>query len=248
MVAALMQPYFFPYIGYFQLLSACDRFIVLDHVQYIRRGWMNRNRILVNGRPHWITMPVAHDDHRLPINRRRYLIGDHRAQQLRRRIAGSYRRAPFFEDAMAVVEEALGCGNDNVAAYNTHLLGCVARRLGIHTPVRMASSFAPSNVAGQDLVLDLCQQAGATAYINPIGGLDLYDPAAFERRGVTLQFLQPELQPYAQFGGAPVSSLSIIDVMMFNTTTAIQGMLRRYTLIAGRPCSTSKAPSRKVLS
>jgi len=243
MVVAIMQPYFFPYIGYFQLMAACDLFIVMDHVQYIRGGWVNRNRILVNGRPRWLTMPVADDDYRLPINRRHYLLGDRRALQLRRRIVGAYQRAPHFEPAMAVVDEALTNADDNVAAYNTRLLGCVARRLGIHTPVRRGSEFMPSGVSGQDLVIDICRQVSATAYINAPGGIGLYNPAAFLRGGLTLHFVQPHLHPYRQFGAAPVNSLSIIDVMMFNDTDVIRTMLRHYSLIAGRAGGSAEVVS-----
>jgi hypothetical protein len=234
MVVAVMQPYFFPYIGYFQLMAACDVFVVLDDVQYIRGGWVNRNRILVNGGPQWITMPVAKADRHHAINKRNYLPDDRLARRLRPRIVGAYRGAPFFDDTMQVVDAVLGCGEANVAAFNTHLLRCVARRLGVDTPVRLASAISrPESLGGQEMVLDLCKRLGASSYVNPIGGLQLYDPARFSQESLTLRFLRSCAPAYPQFRAAPVQALSIIDVMMFNDIEAVRHMLEAYRLLQG---------------
>jgi hypothetical protein len=234
MVVAVMQPYFFPYIGYFQLMAACDVFVVADDVQYISGGWVNRNRILVDGWPQWVTMPVAKADHRLPINERQYLLDDRLARRVRRRIEGAYRAAPFFNDTMPIVDAALDCRETNVAVFNTHLLGCVARRLGVDTPVRLASRMASrKSLAGVERVLDLCAQLGASGYLNSIGGLQLYDPARFSQAGLTLRFLRSCAPSYAQFGATPLQSLSIIDVLMFNGLETIRHMLQAYRLLAG---------------
>jgi hypothetical protein len=244
MVVAIMQPYFFPYIGYFQLMAACDLFIVRDDVQYIQGGWINRNRILVANDAHWITMPVADADHRQPINQRAYLLDDRLAQRVRRQIVAAYRGAPYFDDTIRLVDEALGCRIANVAAFNTHLLHCVAQRLGIDTPLQAASTLrTDDSLAGQDAVIDICLQLGATRYINPIGGVELYDAASFARRGVNLRFLECTAAAYAQFGAAPVPSLSVIDVMMFNDTAAVRHMLEAYRLVADR---SARSAAREV--
>ena len=234
MIVAIMQPYFFPYLGYFQLMSACDTFVIFDNVQYIRRGWVNRNRILVNGRPQWLTMPVADASHRLPINRREYLLDDRLAQRVRRRIVGAYRNAPFFERTLALVDEILACRKTNVAVFNTNLVRRVGRELGVQPPVRLASELPErGSFAGQDLVIDICRQFGGSAYINPIGGVGLYDPELFSRRSLALHFLHPYLPAYPQFGETPVTSLSILDVLMFNDCEAIGRMLQGYRVAPG---------------
>ena len=238
MFISIMQPYFFPYIGYFQLMASCDVFVVFDDVQYIQRGWVNRNRILVNGMPQWITLPVAKADHHLPINRRVYLLEDPLTRRVRRRIEGAYRDAPYFEETMKVVDEVFGCRDANVAAFNTHLLLRIADRLGITTPVRLASAVRKcSTLSGQELVVGICASLGASGYINPIGGIGLYQPDRFRQQGLNLRFLQPRATSYSQFGSPHVGSLSIIDVMMFNDVAATKRILSAYELIVG-PTST----------
>ena len=242
MSVSIMQPYFFPYIGYFQLMATCDVFVVRDDVQYIQHGWVNRNRILVNGDAQWITLPVAKADHRLPINRREYLLEDPLSQRVRRRIEGAYRGAPHFEETMEIFDEAFGRSKGNVAVFNTHLLSRVAERLGITTPMLFASDVDRcESLSGQGLVVDICASLGASGYINPIGGIDLYTPDRFRRQGLTLQFLQPCAPHYPQFGSPHVASLSIIDVMMFNDMSTVKRMLSAYRLIAGRTDTTGSA-------
>ncbi len=242
MFVSMMQPYFFPYIGYFQLMASCDVFVVRDDVQYIQSGWVNRNRILVDGEAQWVTLPVARADHRLPINRREYLLKDPLSQRVRRRIEGAYRGAPHFEETMRIFDEAFGCSNGNVAVFNTHLLRCVAERLGITTPMRLASDIDTHQaLAGQESVVHICARLGASGYINPIGGIDLYEPDRFRRQGLTLQFLQPCAPEYRQFDSSHVASLSIIDVMMFNDMPTVKRMLSAYRFIAGPTDTTGSA-------
>jgi hypothetical protein len=241
MIAAIMQPYFFPYIAYFQLMAACDVFVVRDDVQYIKGGWVNRNRILVEGRPQWLTLPVAHADHQLPINRRQYLLDRPTATKLRRRLVAAYEHAPHFSETIAVVDAALEFCDSNVARFNTHLLTSVALRLGIDTPTRFASSIVGERQAGgQQAVIEICSNLGASGYVNPIGGVGLYDPVCFESRGITLRFLRSSVAEYPQFGALPVPSLSVIDVMMFNSLRSIKEMLTACDLIAGRSEKTAR--------
>jgi hypothetical protein len=232
MRVACMQPYFYPYIGYFQLLAACDVFVIADDVQYIQRGWVNRNRILVNGGAAWITLPVARAGHALPIHCREYLPDHRLAKRVRRSIAGAYRWAPHFAATMTLVDEVFDCREVNVAAFNTHLLARVAARLSIATPIRLASSMPCGRLAGQARVVDVCRRVGATTYLNPSGGVGLYDPATFSGEGIELRFLQSSVREYEQFGAPFVPSLSIIDVLMFNDVGTVRDMLREYRLVA----------------
>lgn len=227
-----MQPYLFPYIGYLQLMAACDLFVIRDNVQYAKQTWVNRNRILINGAPQWLTVPVAGADFNLSIAARTYLFDRHHPQRLLRRISGAYRHAPYFPEAYRLVEEIMQFPESNVAAFNTNLLRKLAKALGIRTPVVIASHFErPSGLDGQDRVLDICAQLGASAYTNPIGGLALYQPECFARRGLELMFLQSRARAYCQFDNPFVPSLSIVDVLMFNDIASTRAMLGEFRLI-----------------
>jgi hypothetical protein len=245
MIVSIMQPYFFPYIGYFQLMSACEVFVVFDDAQYIQRGWVNRNRILIKGSPQWVTLPVNYADHRWPINRRDYLLQDGvQPQKLLRRIAGAYQGAPHFRETMELVSEILSFPDPNVAAFNVNLLRRTAAFIGIPTPLLMASELEKDNsLAGQDIVTDICSRLGAARYINPIGGADLYDDGFFAAKGIELRFLRSCAPVYAQFGSAPQASLSIIDALMFNGAKATAAMLPEHRLITRQEArATNDAP------
>jgi hypothetical protein len=234
-IVSIMQPYFFPYLGYFQLVHAADAFVAYDTAQYSRGGWINRNRILGADGPAWFTLPVAHDDISLPIDQRHYADpgGDAR-QRLLRKLDNQYRRAPRFRAAMDLLEPLLLNRETNVAAYNLHALRGVCAHLGITTRIEPASALPPTaGLRGTDAVLGLCRQFGADTYVNSIGGTGLYSPEAFARQGLALRFLRSEATPYPQFGGEPVAALSIIDVLMFNDPARIATMLGQYRLVEG---------------
>ncbi|MDD4914442.1 MAG: WbqC family protein [Methylococcales bacterium] len=227
-----MQPYLFPYIGYFQLLSACDLFIVYDDVQYIQGGWVNRNRILINGQAQWITLPVAKADYRLPINQRCYQPENRLAQGLRRRIIGAYATAPYFDKVMPLIDEILAYEDVNVARFNTHQLLKIADFIDINTPMIMSSAIGkPPGLSGQERVIAICKASKADRYINPIGGVGLYRPERFRESGLDLKFIKSTVSGYRQFGDSPIGSLSIIDVMMFNDPASINAMLSQYQLL-----------------
>jgi hypothetical protein len=233
-IAGAMQPYFFPYLGYFQLIRACDVFVAFADVQFMQGGWVNRNRVLSDHRPLWFTLPVASDAIGLPISARRYADGDGRVRARLLRTLHNYRRAPHFDAAMAVIEPLLANPEDNVAAYNTHLLRALSAHLGIGTRILTASDLPPfADLRGEARVIAMCQALGASTYVNSIGGVSLYSREAFARAGIELRFLRSEVGPYPQFGREHVASLSIIDVLMFNDAASIRRMLDQYTLVDG---------------
>jgi hypothetical protein len=232
MKVSIMQPYFFPYIGYFQLMSACDTFVVFDDAQYIRRGWVNRNRILVNGGPKWVTLPVAAAARGQTIAQRQYLLHHRLTQRLRRRLVAAYERAPYFKATMQLVNDVLATDVTGVAAFNAALLVRVASQLDIRTPILVASAIPGARaLTGEALVIETCRNLGASGYVNPIGGHHLYRPSHFADAGLTLQFLQSEAPEYRQFGARHVPALSIIDVLMFNDVTDVGPMLASFRLI-----------------
>jgi hypothetical protein len=235
---AIMQPYFFPYLGYFQLIAASDAFLVLDDAKYAKHAWINRNRLLLDGAPHWFTLPVATASHLAPINARRFRSGRGDRERVLAQLENAYRRAPRFAETFALVEGILADAEDNVAAFNTRQLRTLAQVLGIATPILVASELPdPPAGAGQERVLALCERLGADRYVNSIGGVALYAADAFAARGIELRFLQSQAPAYAQLGAPFVPALSIIDVLMFNDVATVRGMLEQFTLLRAAPAA-----------
>ena len=218
---AIMQPYFFPYIGYFQLIHAVDLFIVYDNIKYTKKGWINRNRILRHGKEAFFTLPLKGDSDSLDV-RDRELAAALDRDTLLGQITEASRRAPHFEQAFPVVEQAIRHDDRNLFGFLYHSLATVCRYLGIRTPFSISSGIPiDHSLRGQDRVLALCEAAGASVYVNPIGGTELYSRPAFGARNIELKFLKSGPFEYRQLGDAFVPWLSIIDVMMFNPVQAI---------------------------
>lgn len=226
MITAIMQPYLFPYLGYFQLINLSEKFILYDDVQYIKNGWINRNRMLVNNASAWFTLSVRHADHKLAICERQWNDAPKETTAIMRRMEAAYRRAPFFEETRSVVRTAFNFPSDNLAESLTHALRTICVHLGLATPLLASRTLElESSLTGQDRVLEICARMGTTIYVNPPGGRDLYDQESFQQRGMALHFLQPRLDAYKQFGAPFISGLSIIDVLMFNGHARVREML-----------------------
>lgn len=231
MIVSMMQPYFFPYIGYFQLIANADVFVFLDDVQYIKRGWVNRNRILKEGMPDWFILPVLQAPHEYPINQRVYQLTKPNLRYLARRIEATYAKAPQFPEVFPLLQRVLGFDDANVARFNINSLEQTARFIGLDTKFITSSELVSTNdLKGEKRVIDLCRRLGTLRYINPIGGISLYHTDHFRAAGMDLAFLESIPPPYSQFGREPVPSLSIIDVMMFNDVDAIRNMLPAFRL------------------
>lgn len=227
MKLGIMQPYFFPYIGYFQLLAAVDLFVIYDNIKYTKKGWINRNRFLQNGRDAVFTLPLKSDSDFLDVVDRR-IAESFDARALLAQLSQAYRKAPFFEPVYALISTVLANPERNLFEFLRQSIEEVCRHLKIDTRIVRSSEvqIAPS-LKGQEKVLAICQKAGASEYINPIGGQELYSLEAFAARGVALRFLKPTAIEYFQFGQPFVPWLSIIDVMMFNSPEEIREFLER---------------------
>lgn len=230
---AIMQPYFFPYIGYFQLMAAVDHFIIHDDVQWIKGGWINKNRFLLNGEPRAFSLPVKKDSSSLNINER-FLSDDHMAQKekLLRQLEGAYRKAPHFEETIELLRNCLSSDTHNISKFVTEILQKTCTHLGIDTPITLSSDLEKDNdLRAQDRVIEINKVMGADHYINPEGGTELYDKDTFATENIKLNFIKSRNIPYAQFGGEYVPFLSIIDVMMFNSKEKIAAMLGEFDLV-----------------
>ena len=216
MKVAIMQPYIFPYIGYFQLINAVDAFIVYDNIKYTKKGWINRNRYLLNGEAATFSLPLKKDSDDLDIRDRR-LSPDFKRGKLVGQLSEPYRKAPHFSATAALVEDVICDPADNLFDYLHRGLAGTCRHLGITTPILVSSTIdADHSLRAQDRVIALAKAVGATEYVNPIGGLELYSREAFAGQSLALGFLRSRPVEYPQFGHAFVPWLSIVDVLMFN--------------------------------
>ena len=210
-----MQPYFFPYIGYFQLVSAVDLFIVYDNIKYTKKGWINRNRLLMNGGDVVFSLPLKGDSDSLDV-RDRELSGDFDRSKLLNQIRAAYRRAPFFTETIELVEVIVRFDERNLYRFVQNSIFKVCQHIGIATMLVTSSEIdIDHGLRSQEKVLALCDAVGAATYINAIGGTALYSREDFRVRGFDLQFIQPKRLEYPQYGNEFVPWLSIIDVMMF---------------------------------
>ena len=231
MTVAIMQPYFLPYVGYWQLMAAVDRFVVYDNIQFTKKGWINRNRFLRNGAAAVFTLPVKQGPHTSSVADRS-IADDFEPAALLNPLAAAYRTAPFFDAVFPVIQQVVTAAPRNLFAYLHHSLTVVAQYLGIPTPIVVSSTVdADHGLAAEQRVLALCGALGATRYLNSIGGRDLYSARAFAERGIELKFLRPRLLPYQQYDHPFVAGLSIVDVMMFNSSDAVREMLGAYDLL-----------------
>ena len=217
-----MQPYFFPYIGYFQLIAAVNMFIVYDNIKYTKKGWINRNRMLQNGKDEMFSLPLKSGSDYLDVCERE-LAADFNRNKLLNQIKGAYRRAPYFSQTFPLVEQIVRYEDTNLFRFLHHSITRTCEHLGITTEIRASSGIAiDHDLKNQDKVLALCEAVGASAYVNAIGGMELYSKEAFQEKDVELKFIRSKPFEYPQFGDAFVPWLSIIDVMMFNPLDAIQ--------------------------
>ena len=229
MTLGIMQPYLFPYIGYFQLLAAVDRFVVYDDVTFIKQGWINRNRMLINGEAAFFTVPLTHKSSAVTIRDTAISAApEHErwAEKLLKSFDNAYRRAPEFARTFPLLERVLTTTTSKVAELAVESIKAVAERLEIRTPlVETSSAYGNADLHGEDRVIAICRSEQASRYINVSGGRELYSRDRFKAQGIELRFIEPHAITYAQFGGSFVPWLSIIDVLMFNPVERVRGFL-----------------------
>lgn len=232
MKLGIMQPYFFPYIGYWQLMNAVDLYVVYDDVNYIKGGWINRNRIINNNQICYFNVILKESSpnkliNQIEINNDARLIAKNE-----RILAASYKKAPYFDDVFPMIEQILSNETSNLAEYLLYSLRTVSHYLDIETEIVLSSSIHKNcKLKGQDKVLELCELMGATEYFNAIGGRELYSFEDFAERKIQLKFLETGDVCYKQWDAPFVPNLSIIDVLMFNEKKIIKEFLNEYKMI-----------------
>ena len=217
-----MQPYFLPYIGYFQLIAEVDQFIVYDNIEYTKKGWINRNRMLLNGTDTRFSLPLRKASDSLDVVQRE-ISPDFDRRKLLNQFRGAYQRAPYFEQTFALLDPIIHNIEKNLFRYIYHSITAVCRYLGIGTKIHVSSSVAINHeLKSEHRVIALCKAMNAKTYINPIGGTELYDRSKFSMHGIDLRFIKTIPFEYQQFGATFVPFLSIVDVLMFNSPSAVR--------------------------
>ena len=213
---AIMQPYSFPYLGYLQLCHVADIFVFLDDVHFIKRGFVNRNRIAVGGRESLFSIPIKGASQNRMIGE--LMVGEDYGKFERKfltMLRQGYSKACSYADGLDYVLGSLSKSMDGIAAIAMESVKRASDLLGVKTEFMQSSLVAPDRVSkGADAIVEICSRLGATRYVNPPGGRHLYSPGQFADAGIELRFLQPSLRPYSQQCGEFLPGLSVIDPIM----------------------------------
>jgi len=235
----IMQPYFLPYIGYWQLLNAVDEFIVYDNIQFTKKGWIHRNRHLSGGNDKMFSIPLKKDSDYLDICER-FPAPQYKKDgiKLMRKLEGAYQKAPFFEETFPLInqcinqEDTIKIENKNLFEVVLYSVKKIADHLEINTKMTISSTIDINHdLKAADRVVDICHHQKATTYINSIGGTHLYDKQSFKEQGLKLCFLKARLIEYKQFNENFIPALSIIDILMFTGKQGAIKMLKEYEIL-----------------
>lgn len=229
MKLAIMQPYFFPYLGYWQLISAADTFVIYDDVNYIKQGWINRNTIIGNDSNHLISLQLIGASSFKLINE--VTVGNN-SQKILKTVEQTYKKAPYFESVFPLIQEILQNKEENLARFLTFSITKLCAYLEIETNIVVSSELIKNNdLKGQDKVLNICEVLHAKQYVNAIGGQELYQKEAFYQQNIELLFVKNKSTDYQQFQSPFMPNLSIIDVLMFNDKEQIKQYLTEFELV-----------------
>jgi hypothetical protein len=233
MKLAIMQPYFMPYIGYFQLINSVDKFIIYDNIQYTKKGWINRNRILINEKDQLITLSIKKDSDYLNVVERKLSESwDKDKSKMLNIIKSSYSKAPYFQETFELISKCLNYSEVNLFKFIYNSIILINDYLEIKTPIIISSTInIDHTLKSQEKVLSLCKNQNAKIYINSIGGIELYNKETFKQNNIELNFIKSNPIQYKQFNNKFIPWLSIIDVLMFNSKEQIKEYLNNYILI-----------------
>lgn len=231
-ITAIMQPYLFSYLGYWQMAGAADIFVLLDDVNFIKKGWINRNNILLDGRAHMFTLPLSGVSQNKLICEIEVSADYKEKQKLLKTIGQCYAKAPYFNDFFPVVEAVINHHENNLASFLEHHFILMFEYLGCATRLLRSSGLKKNNeFKAQDRIIDICRRLDTKVYLNAIGGQELYQEESFHAENMALKFIKMRPIPYRQFSGNFVPGLSIIDVLMFNGRSQLKNLLNEYDLI-----------------
>ena len=234
MKLAVMQPYVFPYIGYFQLVNAVDIFVFYDDVNYMKKGWINRNRILVNNQDFIFSIPLNKVSQNNTI--KETLISSENFEILKLKflqtIESNYKKAPFYNEVSSIIRNIFSKNYYSISELAIESVIIISNYLKLRTTFIISSKrYDNQYLLRQDRLIDICRKESATHYINAIGGQELYKKEEFMQEGIQLDFIKSLSIEYKQFTNDFIPWLSIIDVLMFNDIDTVKLMLNKYELI-----------------
>lgn len=233
MKVGIMQPYFMPYIGYWQLINSVDKFVLLDDVNFIMRGYINRNSILLNGEPYQFTLPIEKASQNKLIMETKLKFTQETKQDFIKTLHNAYIKAPYYDNVMPLMEDIINNSENDLTEYIRYSIEQMMNYLGIQTQIFISSQIRKNPfLKGEERIIELCKKLGADIYINPCGGRKLYHQERFAAQNIKLCFLDTQTEDiiYVQKQKKFIENLSIIDIVMFNTTYTIQGFLEKYKL------------------
>lgn len=227
----IMQPYFLPYMGYWQLINHVDKFVLYDTIQYTKKGWMTRNRYLLNGKDEMFSLSVKSASSELDVVERE-LADDFDREKLLRSLSGAYSKAPYFKQNFPLIEDIMKCPESNLFSYIEQSIRKICTALNISTPIVKSSDLkqCSRDLKGKDRVIDICKALNAEDYINPIGGIELYNKDEFQAEGINLKFMRSLPMAYKCFGQECIPHMSILDLMMFNSLEQIEDSINNFSL------------------
>lgn len=229
---AVMQPYFFPYIGYLQLINSVDKFVILDDVNFIKKGWINRNYILVNSKPCLFTIPLVKPSQNKLIIETEITFESNWKKKFLKTIETVYSKAPFFREVFDMLVFLMESREKNLSKFILLSLKEIKAYLGLNTAIVESSvTYSNSHLKGEQRITDICRKENSSVYINLPGGNELYSKSNFLNEGIDLYFIKSDRIEYRQFGNEFAPSLSMIDVMMFNSKDKIKQFLNSYQLV-----------------
>ena len=226
---AIMQPYFFPYIGYFQLINAVDKFIFYDDVNFIKNGWINRNRILLNGKSHYLTVQLKAASSYKLINEVEF---SENRRKLLKTLEQAYRKAPFFNSIMPVLFDCLTIKTNKISDLAQYSVTQTCAYLDIEREFELSSELYSGikDLEKGERLQQICIINKADNYYNPSGGQTIYSKQDFSAKKINLFFVEPQKFEYKQYNNVFIPWLSIIDVLMFVDKEAIKKALNNYIL------------------
>lgn len=232
MTIGIMQPYLFPYIGYWQLINIVDTFVIYDNIQFSKKGWFHRNNILLDGKKKLFSIPLKKDSDSLDVVERYISDGaEKEINKIIRQVENAYKKAPYFVDVFPLIKEIFQNAERNLFKYIYNSVIQICEYLEINTNIVISSTInIDHSLKSQDKVIALNKALNATKYINPIGGIELYEYEIFQNENIELAFLNSNVLEYNQFEKGFIPYLSIIDIMMFNSREDIKKLLLEYKL------------------
>lgn len=233
MKVAIMQPYFFPYLGYWQMFNAVDKFVLLDDVNFIKRGYINSNSVLVNGSAHRFSIPLDRPSQNKLINETKLSFSSEEKEKFLKMIYMAYKKAPYFYSVYELIEQVVYNNTNDLTQFIKYSFEVIKKYLDLDTEILLSSEIEKNNsLKAEQRIIEINKCLGADMYINAIGGQALYDFEHFAKENIALRFIKMDQIEYKQYKDSFVPNLSFIDVMMFNDINSIKKLLLEYELLS----------------